>query len=98
MRGEGVAKGTKISSAPGRESRKPEEIIEIMIAGRLPKFVAEVSLLEQHFVKDRGVTVSKLLTDAGASVISFVRFEVGEGIEKEEVDFADEVAAQVKGS
>jgi elongation factor Ts len=69
-----------------------------MISGRLRKFVAEVSLLEQHFVKDPDVTVGKLLKDAGASVVQFVRFEVGEGIEKEEIDFADEVAAQVKGS
>jgi elongation factor Ts len=69
-----------------------------MISGRLRKFVAEVSLLEQQFVKDPDVTVGKLLKDAGASVVQFVRFEVGEGIEKEEIDFADEVAAQVKGS
>ena len=69
-----------------------------MISGRLRKFVAEVSLLEQPFVKDLDVTVGKVLKDAGASVVQFVRFEVGEGIEKEEIDFADEVAAQVKGS
>ena len=69
-----------------------------MITGRLRKFVAEVSLLEQPFVKDPDVTVGKLLSDADASVVQFVRFEVGEGIEKEEIDFADEVAAQVKGS
>ena len=69
-----------------------------MISGRLRKFVAEVSLLEQPFVKDPDVTVGKLLKDADASVVQFIRFEVGEGIEKEEVDFADEVAAQVKGS
>jgi elongation factor Ts len=55
-------------------------------------------LLEQPFVRDPDVTVGKLLKDAGASVVQFVRFEVGEGIEKEEIDFADEVAAQVKGS
>lgn len=95
---EEIAKETEIYSAQARESGKPEEIIEKMISGRLRKFVAEVSLLEQPFVKDPDVTVGKLLKDAGASVISFVRFEVGEGIEKEEVDFADEVAAQVKGS
>jgi len=69
-----------------------------MISGRLRKFVAEVSLLEQPFVKDPDVTVGKLLKDADASLVQFVRFEVGEGIEKEEIDFADEVAAQVKGS
>ena len=95
---EEIAKETEIYSAQARESGKPEEIIEKMISGRLRKFVAEVSLLEQPFVKDPDVTVGKLLKDAGASVVQFVRFEVGEGIEKEEIDFADEVAAQVKGS
>ncbi len=95
---EEIAKETEIYSAQARESGKPEEIIEKMISGRLRKFVAEVSLLEQPFVKDPDVTVGKLLKDANASVVQFVRFEVGEGIEKEEVDFADEVAAQVKGS
>ena len=69
-----------------------------MITGRLRKFVAEVSLLEQPFVKDPDVTVGTLLKNAGASVVQFARFEVGEGIEKEEIDFADEVAAQIKGS
>ena len=95
---EEIAKETEIYSAQARESGKPEEIIEKMISGRLRKFVAEVSLLEQPFVKDPDVTVGKLLKDAGASVVQFVRFEVGEGIEKEEIDFSDEVAAQVKGS
>ena len=95
---EEIAKETEIYSAQARESGKPEEIIEKMISGRLRKFVAEVSLLEQPFVKDPDVTVGKLLKNAGASVVQFVRFEVGEGIEKEEIDFADEVAAQVKGS
>lgn len=95
---EEIAKETEIYSAQARESGKPEEIIEKMISGRLRKFVAEVSLLEQPFVKDPDVTVGKLLKDADASVVAFVRFEVGEGIDKEEVDFADEVAAQVRGS
>lgn len=95
---EEIEKETEIYSAQARESGKPEEIIEKMISGRLRKFVAEVSLLEQPFVKDPDVTVGKLLKDADASVVQFVRFEVGEGIEKEEIDFADEVAAQVKGA
>jgi len=95
---EEIAKETEIYSAQARESGKPEEIIEKMISGRLRKYVAEVSLLEQPFVKDPDVTVGKLLKDADASVVQFTRFEVGEGIEKEEIDFADEVAAQVKGS
>ena len=93
-----LAKESEIYSAQARESGKPEEIIEKMISGRLRKFVAEVSLLEQDFVKDPEVKIKNLLKDAGADVVSFVRFEVCEGIEKEEVDFADEVAAQVRGS
>jgi elongation factor Ts len=92
---EELAKESEIYSAQARESGKPEEIIEKMISGRLRKFVAEVSLLEQPFVKDPDLTVGKLLKEAGAEVVQFVRYEVGEGIEKEEVDFADEVAAQV---
>jgi elongation factor Ts len=67
-----------------------------MISGRLQKFVAEVSLLEQPFVKDPDVKVKGLLKEAGADVVTFVRFEVGEGIEKKEEDFAAEVAAQLK--
>ncbi len=93
-----LAKESEIYSAQARESGKPEEIIEKMITGRLRKFVAAVSLLEQPFVKEPDLTVGKWLTEAGADVVQFVRFEVGEGIEKDDVDFADEVAAQVKGS
>jgi elongation factor Ts len=93
-----LAKETEIYSAQARESGKPEEIVEKMISGRLRKFVAEISLLEQPFVKDPDITVSALLAEAGADIVNFVRYEVGEGIEKEEVDFADEVAAQAKGA
>lgn len=93
-----VAKEKEIYSAQARESGKPEEIIEKMITGRLRKFVAEVSLLEQPFVKDPDTKISKLLQDAEAEIISFVRYEVGEGIEKEEVDFAEEVAAQAQAT
>jgi len=88
-----LAKESEIYSAQARESGKPEDIIEKMIQGRLRKFVAEVSLLDQPFVKDPEITVGALLKKAGADVVSFVRYEVGEGIEKEEVDFASEVAA-----
>lgn len=88
-----LAKEAEIYSAQARESGKPEEIIEKMIQGRLRKFVAEVSLLDQQFVKDGEITVATLLKKAGADVVSFIRYEVGEGIEKEEVDFAQEVAA-----
>jgi elongation factor Ts len=68
-----------------------------MIGGRIKKFLAENSLVEQAFVKDPEVTVGKLVSSAGAKVSSFVRFEVGEGIAVEQVDFAAEVAAQLKG-
>jgi len=88
-----LAKESEIYSAQARESGKPEDIIEKMIQGRLRKYVAEVSLLDQPFVKDGEITVSALLKKAGADVVSFIRYEVGEGIEKEEVDFASEVAA-----
>ena len=91
-----LAKETEIFSAQARESGKPEEIIEKMISGRLRKFVAEISLLEQPFVKDPDIRVSDLLKEAGADIVKFVRYELGEGIEKEEIDFAEEVAAQAK--
>ena len=91
-----LAKESEIYSAQARESGKPEEIIEKMIQGRLRKYVAEVSLLDQAFVKDGEITVAALLKKAGADVVSFKRYEVGEGIEKEEVDFAAEVAAASK--
>lgn len=92
-----VAKEKEIYTAQAAESGKPPEIIEKMIGGRVKKFLAENSLLEQAFVKDPDVTVGKLVSAAGAEVVSFVRFEVGEGIEVEKVDFADEVAAQLNG-
>ena len=91
-----VAKEREIFTAQAQDSGKPAEIIEKMIGGRIKKFLAENSLLEQSFVKDPDVTVGKLASTAGAEVISFVRFEVGEGIEVEDVDFAAEVAAQLK--
>ncbi|MDF1642867.1 MAG: translation elongation factor Ts [Pseudomonadales bacterium] len=89
-----IAKEREIFSAQAAESGKPPEIVEKMVEGRIRKYLAEVSLTEQPFVKDPDVKVGKLLKDSGASVVSFVRYEVGEGIEKEEVDFAAEVAAQ----
>ena len=90
-----LAKESEIYSAQAHESGKPEEIIKKMIEGRLRKFVAEISLMEQAFVKDPDSKVGKLLQKANAEVVRFVRFEVGEGIEKEEDDFAAEVAAQL---
>jgi elongation factor Ts len=92
-----VATEKEIYTAQAQESGKPAEIIEKMIGGRIKKFLAENSLVEQSFVKDPEVTVGKLVSSAGAEVMSFVRFEVGEGIEVEHVDFAAEVAAQLKG-
>ncbi|MEX2468544.1 MAG: translation elongation factor Ts [Pseudohongiellaceae bacterium] len=92
-----LAKETEIYSAQARESGKPEEIIEKMVSGRLRKFVAEISLLEQPFVKDPDTKISDLLKQAGADIVTFVRYEVGEGIEKGDDDFAAEVAAQLNG-
>ena len=91
-----IAKEKEIYTAQAADSGKPPEIVEKMIGGRIRKFLAENSLLEQAFVKDPDVTVGKLVSGAGAGVASFVRFEVGEGIVVEKVDFADEVAAQLK--
>ena len=78
-----------------RASGKPEAIIEKMVEGRMKKFTGEVSLTGQPFVKDPSITVAELLKKEGADVVSFTRFEVGEGIEKQETDFAAEVAAQI---
>lgn len=77
------------------QSGKPAEIAEKMVAGRMSKFTGEISLTGQPFVKDPSQTVGQLLKAAGADVINFVRFEVGEGIEKKSEDFAAEVQAQM---
>ena len=90
-----LAKESEIYTAQAAESGKPADIVEKMVSGRLRKYVAEVALLEQAFVKDGDIKVSKLVKDANAEILSFTRFEVGEGIEVEEVDFAAEVAAQI---
>lgn len=90
-------KEREIFTAQAQESGKPAEIIEKMIDGRIKKYLAENSLTEQAFVKDPDVTVGKLVKAAGAEIAAFARYEVGEGIEVEKVDFADEVAAQLKG-
>ncbi len=92
-----LAREADIFAAQAKESGKPEEIVNKMIEGRLRKYKAEVSLLDQPFVKDPDTKVGDLLKGAEADVISYVRFEVGEGIEKEEEDFAAEVAAQLGG-
>ena len=90
-----VEKEKAILVAQAESSGKPPEIIEKMIQGRLDKFLGEITLLGQPFVKDPEQTVGKLLAGAGASVKRFVRFEVGEGIEKKVEDFAAEVASQL---
>ena len=91
------AKEREIFVAQAKESGKPDNIIEKMVEGRLNKFLAEICLTGQPFVKDPDTTIEKLLGSAGASVVQFVRYEVGEGIEKKQEDFAAEVMAQVKG-
>lgn len=75
---------------------KPANIVEKMVVGRLGKFFEEICLLDQQFVKDSDVKVKKFVADKGATVKSFVRYEVGEGIEKKEEDFAEEVMSQMK--
>jgi elongation factor Ts len=93
-----IEKEKEIFTAQAAESGKPAEIIEKMIGGRIQKYLKEITLLGQPFVKDPDTTVEKLLKSAGATVNGFTRYEVGEGIEKKVENFADEVMAQVKGS
>lgn len=92
-----LAKEREIVSDQARQSGKPENIIEKMVEGRIAKYIKEVCLVDQPFVKDNDQTIGALLTKAGMTVTDFVRFEAGEGIEKEVVDFAEEVRAQVEG-
>jgi elongation factor Ts len=94
---EAMDKEREIFIAQAKESGKPDDIIEKMVSGRMKKYLAEITLLGQQFVKDPDQTVAKLLKDAGASVAAFTRIEVGEGIEKKKEDFAAEVMAQVRG-
>jgi elongation factor Ts len=93
-----IEKEKEIFSAQAAESGKPADIIEKMVVGRISKFLAEITLLGQPFIKDDKLTVAKLLAAKGNSVIRFARLEVGEGIEKKEENFAEEVMAQVRGS
>jgi len=93
-----VEKEKEIIRAQPDMAGKPSEIVDKMIVGRINKFLKESSLNDQPFVKNPELTVAQLAKAAGASVTSFVRFEVGEGIEKAVVDFAAEVAAQVQAS
>lgn len=86
----------EIFIAQARESGKPQDIIDKMIDGRISKFIDEVSLLGQPYVKDPNKKISQLLKEQNAEVISFTRYEVGEGIEKKEDNFVEEVMAQVR--
>jgi elongation factor Ts len=92
-----VAKEEEIIKAQPDMAGKPDAIIEKMMGGRIKKFLKESSLTEQPFVKNPDITVGQLAKDAGAEIVSFQRIAVGEGIEIEDVDFAAEVAAQLKG-
>lgn len=98
MPAEVVEKEKEIIKAQPDMEGKPAEIVEKMVMGRIGKFLKESSLVDQPFVKDPELSVGALAKKAGAEVVNFIRFEVGEGIEKAESDFAAEVAAQVQAS
>lgn len=91
-------KEREILSAQAAQEGKPEAIVAKMVEGRVRKYLAEICLVGQPFVKDPDITVEKRLQQAGAKVLGFVRYEVGEGIEKKQENFADEVAAQVRAA
>ncbi len=91
-------KEKEIYIAQAQESGKPDDIIEKMVVGRLKKFIKEITLLGQPFVKDSEQSVEKILKSANAKVLSFIRYEVGEGIEKRVDNFAEEVMSQAKGN
>jgi elongation factor Ts len=93
-----IEKEREIYTAQAEESGKPADIVAKMVEGRLRKYLAEISLVEQPFVKDTSnkVKVGKLLSETGAACKGFVRYEVGEGVERKQENFAVEVAAQAK--
>ena len=91
-----LAKEKSILVAQAAESGKPPEIVEKMVAGRIKKYLKEITLLGQPFVKDPDQSVEKFLAGAGATAHEYVRFEVGDGIEKKTDNFAEEVMAQVR--
>ena len=93
-----VEKEKEIQIGIAMQSGKPADIAEKMVAGRMKKFTGEVSLTGQPFVKDPSISVAELLKNNSADVVNFVRFEVGEGIEKRTEDFAAEVAAQMEAA
>lgn len=93
-----IQKEKEIYAAQAQDSGKPADIIEKMVMGRVQKFLKEITLLGQPFVKDPDQTIDKLLKGAKAKVATFVRYEVGEGLEKKSENFAEEVMAQAKGN
>ncbi|TNG00136.1 MAG: elongation factor Ts [Gammaproteobacteria bacterium] len=93
-----LEKEKAILTEQAADSGKPADIIEKMVQGRINKFLKEITLLGQPFVKDPDVTIEKLLKSNGASVLTFVRYELGEGIEKKQENFAEEVMAQARGA
>ncbi|SJM89669.1 protein chain elongation factor EF-Ts [Crenothrix polyspora] len=93
-----IEKEKEIFIAQSAESGKPADIIEKMVAGQIRKFLAEITLVGQPYIKDDKMTVAKLLESKGNKVVRFARLQVGEGIEKKVENFAEEVMAQVRGS
>ena len=93
---EDLDKEREIYLAQAKESGKPEDIVQKMVDGRIKKYISEVTLIDQAFVKDNEVTIGKLLENNNNNILSFYRFEVGEGVEKKDENFADEVMAQIK--
>ena len=93
-----LAKERAVFMGEAAESGKPEEIVAKMVEGKIRKYLAEATLVGQSFVKDPDTTVGKLLESKNAQVTAFYRYEVGEGIEKKEENFAEEVMAQVRGN
>lgn len=94
---ERLAKEMEILKAQAINEGKPEAIAEKIVQGRLGKFYSEICLVEQEFVKDSDIKVGELVADKGAKIVRFARFEKGEGIEKREENFAEEVAKQING-
>lgn len=94
---ERLAKEMEILKAQAINEGKPEAIAEKIVQGRLGKFYSEICLVEQEFVKDSDIKVGKLVADKGAKIVRFARFEKGEGLEKREENFAEEVAKQING-
>ena len=93
---ENIEKEREIYEAQAQDSGKPENIIEKMVDGKIKKYISEVTLVSQSFVKDNDITIKNLLEKHDNNILSFYRMEVGEGIEKKDENFADEVMAQIK--